>query len=57
MYKLLAKIIFKRISADMGNWFDEIQGREEDVFNEIEGTLQHGTIKEKIKLIKYAFSE
>lgn len=57
MYKLLAKIIFKRISADMGNWFDEIQGREEDVFNEIEGTLQHGTIKEKINLIKYAFSE
>lgn len=47
MYKLLAKIIFNRLASDMGNWFDEIQGHEEEIYNEIEGVLKHGTLQEK----------
>lgn len=49
---VIADYIFDKLSADMGNWFDEIKGNEEEVYNSILATLENGTIADKIQLIK-----
>lgn len=51
---IIADYIFNKLSADMGNWFDEIQGNEEEVYNSILAILENGTLKEKITLLKTA---
>lgn len=48
----IAYSIYENYANDMGNYFDYIQTNEEDIQNEIKDILKHGTITEKIKLIK-----
>ena len=51
---IIADWLFDKLSADMGNWFDEIKGNEEEIYNSILATLENGTLKEKITLLKNA---
>lgn len=51
---IIADWLFNKLSADMGNWFDYIQQDQEQVYNDILATLENGTLKEKIILLKTA---
>lgn len=52
MLKFLTMYVFNKYAIDMGYWFDEIQGNELDIQGEIEHILRHGTIRQKIQLLK-----
>lgn len=53
MNKLLASIILNRYAQDMGNYFDYIQGNEDDTLDYIMDTLHTLSPIQKIKFITH----
>ena len=52
MFKFIVMYIFNKYAVDMGNWFDYIKDDQEGVIADIEHILKHGTIRQKIQLLK-----
>ena len=52
MRNIIIKYIMNKYASDMGNYYDYIQGHEEDIANQISDILNHGTLNEKIQLLK-----